>query len=56
MQSTGHTSGLSKEQPRSSRCGMKGSAGSLQHQDIGVIPGQTQWVKGSGVAATVAQI
>ena len=29
---------------------------SLQHRDAGLIPGQAQWVKGSGSAVAVAQV
>ena len=28
----------------------------LQHQEEGLIPGSTQWVKGSGIAAVVAEV
>ena len=31
-----------------------GSATSLQHQDVGLIPGLAQWVKGSNVATAAA--
>ena len=39
---------------RSFHCGAVGLVVSLQHQDIGLIPGLVHWVKGSGVAAAVA--
>ena len=35
----------------SSCCDTVGSALSLQHHDTGLIPGQVQRVKGSGIAA-----
>ena len=35
---------------------MTGLAVSLQCQDASLIPGPAQWVKGSGIAAAVAQI
>ena len=33
-----------------------GLAASLWHQDTGSIPGPSQWAKGSGIAAAVAQV
>ena len=33
-----------------------GSAGSLQRQDAGLIPGLAQWDKGSGVATAAAEV
>ena len=44
----------SKDETRSSHCGVMGPAASLQHQDMGLIPSPAQWVKGSGVAAAIA--
>ena len=36
-------------QPKSSCCGAKGSAASLQHQDTGSIPRWAEWVKDTGI-------
>ena len=48
-----HRLGGLKTDIRNSPCGAMGSAASLQHQDVVLIPGPAQWVKGSGVAAAV---
>ena len=37
-------------------CGAMGSAASLQHQDAGSIPTSPQWVKGFGIATSVAGV
>ena len=41
---------------RHSHSGASGTEASLQHQDAGLIPNMTQWVKGSGIATTSAWI
>lgn len=40
----------------SSHCGAMGSASSLKHQDPSSIPGLAQWIKGFGIAASVAWV
>lgn len=57
---TTHTTQYQRNKPiekwasRSSSCGTTGSVISLQHQDVGLIPGLARWIKGPDVATAAA--